>query len=94
MTELPKVRKGQTNVQLDFEEFAARFRARFFDPAFDKHEPEIQTLIRTAWDTYHEYHKSPRTRKAGQGFADPEFELPIEWLDVPSSASAAINLSR
>ncbi|MGH9310008.1 MAG: flavodoxin family protein, partial [Vicinamibacterales bacterium] len=29
-----------------------------------------------------EYRKSPRTRKAGPGFADPEHELPIEWLET------------
>jgi multimeric flavodoxin WrbA len=35
-----------------------------------------------AWRAYDEYHKSPRKRKAGPGFADPEFELPIEWLEA------------
>jgi multimeric flavodoxin WrbA len=33
-----------------------------------------------AWNAYDEYHKSPRTKKAGPGFADPEYELPVEWL--------------
>ena len=35
-----------------------------------------------AWKNYDEYHKSPRKRKPGAGVADPEFELPIEWLDA------------
>ena len=82
MPEVPEIRKGQTDVQLDFDEFAARFRARFFDPMFEPHESAIAELARTAWQTYHEYHKSPRTRKAGPGFADPEYELPIEWLEA------------
>jgi multimeric flavodoxin WrbA len=80
MPETPDVRKGQTDVALEFDEFAARFRARFFDPAFDANAAEIETLTRTAWQGYHEYRKSPRTRKAGAGFADPDYELPIEWL--------------
>src|SRR5207249_4311313 len=31
----------------------------------------------------------PRTRKAGPGFADPEFELPIEWLDARAAVLLA-----
>jgi hypothetical protein len=31
---------------------------------------------------YDEYHKSPRTAKAGPGFANPDFELPVEWLET------------
>ena len=34
-------------------------------------------VMEIAWKNYDEYHKSPRTR-IGPGFADPEFELPIE----------------
>ena len=34
-----------------------------------------------AWNAYHEYRKSPRTRRAGPEFREPEFELPIEWLE-------------
>jgi multimeric flavodoxin WrbA len=82
MRNVPEVRKGQTDVALDFDEFAARFRARFFDPAFEAHPTEIDALARTAWVTYDDYHKSPRTRKAGPGFADPDYELPIEWLEA------------
>jgi multimeric flavodoxin WrbA len=42
-----------------------------------------------AWTVYDEYHKSPRKRKAGPGFADPEYELPIEWLDAREAVIAA-----
>jgi multimeric flavodoxin WrbA len=80
MAEVPEVRKGQTDVALDFDEFAARFRARFFDPTFEREADAIDALTRTAWDAYHEYRKSPRTRAAGPGFADPDHELPVEWL--------------
>jgi hypothetical protein len=45
----------------------------FFDPAF---------AARATWTAYHDYHKSPRTRRAGEGFADPDQPPPIEWLDA------------
>lgn len=82
MNGTPDVRTGQTDVKLDRAAFAARFRERFYDPAFAAHDDAIEALIETAWRTYDEYHKSPRTRRAGEGFADPDFELPVEWLDA------------
>src|SRR2546423_3464483 len=82
MTGTPTVRKGQGDVKLTREEFARRLGERFYDPASDAARGEIERVIDVAWKTYDEYHKSPRTRKAGTGFADPEFELPIEWLET------------
>lgn len=79
---MPTVRKGQTDVALSREEFERRIRERFYDPAFDRVASEVDAIVQVAWDAYHEYRKSPKTRKAGPGFADPEFELPIEWLDA------------
>jgi len=76
----PKVRKGQGDVKLSREEFARRFNENFYDPAFDSVREELERIIDVAWDGYDEYRKSPRTQKAGIGFADPEFDLPIEWL--------------
>jgi len=80
----PKIRKGQGDVALSREEFARRLRERFYDPAFDRLPAELDRLVDTAWTTYHDYHKSPRTRQAGPGFANPDFELPIEWLEARS----------
>ena len=76
------VRKGQGNVKLTREEFERRLRERFFDPTFEAVEPQIASIVDVAWKAYDEYRKSPRKRKAGPGFADPEFELPIEWLET------------
>jgi multimeric flavodoxin WrbA len=75
-----KVRTGMPDVQLSQEEFSRRMRERFYDPAFEALEPELDKLIATAWQGYEKYRKSPRERRAGPGFADPDFELPIEWL--------------
>jgi multimeric flavodoxin WrbA len=79
---MPTVRKGQTDVALSREEFERRIRERFYDPAFDKVSSQIDAIVDVAWESYHEYRKSPRKRPAGPGFADPDFELPIEWLDA------------
>ena len=74
------VRKGQGDVKLSREEFEARLRERFYDPEFARVGDAIGRIVDVAWQAYDEYHKSPRTRKAGPGFSDPEHELPVEWL--------------
>ncbi len=49
---------------------------------------QISEIIDVAWNGYDEYRKSPRKRKAGPGFADPGFELPIEWLEAEALVEA------
>ena len=85
----PAVRKGQGDVKLSREEFARRLGERFYDPAFDAVRAELARVIDVAWDGYDAYRKSPRKRKAGPGFADPEFELPVEWLDARAAIEDA-----
>jgi multimeric flavodoxin WrbA len=56
---------------------------RFYDPAFDAVRDELERVCELAWNGYHhDYRKSPRTRPAGDGFADPSQEVPIEWLET------------
>ena len=76
----PRVVKGDQNFALDRETFRARFLARYADPAFDQVSAELERVCEIAWKAYHEYRKSPRTEKAGPEFADPSFDLPIEWI--------------
>lgn len=78
----PRVRKGQGSVALTKSEFQSRFQERFYDPAFEKVRNQIDAAGDVAWEGYHEYRVSPRGRRAGPGFADPEFELPVEWLET------------
>jgi multimeric flavodoxin WrbA len=78
----PDVRKGQGSVALSHAEFQARFDARFYDPAFEAVRPQLDDVAAVAWEAYHEYRKSPRTRRAGPGFQDPSFPLPVEWLET------------
>lgn len=82
MPQQPSVRKGQTDVQLSREEFERRYRENFYDPAFAQAATEVDRIVEIAWKVYDEYHKSPRTRAAGPGFADPNYQLPIEWLEA------------
>jgi multimeric flavodoxin WrbA len=78
----PKVRKGMPSVQLTKEEFSKRFHERFYDPTFGAVAPEIEKVTAVAWKNYIEYHRNPRKRRAGAGFSDPDFPLPIEWLEA------------
>src|SRR5688572_9094499 len=75
-------RKGQGDVKLSRAEFERRLRERFYDPAFERVAAEIDRIVEVAWEAYDNYRKSPRTRRAGQGFANPDYRLPIEWLDA------------
>jgi multimeric flavodoxin WrbA len=68
------------SVELTREVFAERFRARFYDPEFDNGRADIDRLLDIAWSAYADDHKSPRTRKAGPGFADPDYDLSLDWL--------------
>ena len=83
------VRKGMPSVQLDRGEFRKRFLAKFYDPEFEPLKREIDKVLDIAWKIYDENHKSPRTMKAGPGFADPDFDLPIEWLETRKAIAAA-----
>ena len=84
-----KVRKGMPAVQLGKEEFRRRFMSRFGDPAFDKLGPELDRICEAAWDGYDGYRKAPRTVKAGKAFADPEYDLSVDWLAAHRAVAAA-----
>jgi multimeric flavodoxin WrbA len=77
------------DVSLDKAEFARRFRNSFFDPQFDSEQDRINTLLDIAWDAYQDSRKSPRTVKAGPGFADPDYDLSVEWLAASRAISEA-----
>ena len=85
----PDIRKGMPSPELSREQFDQRFRSRFFDPAFAPLAREIQALADVAWDAYSDDRKAPRTRKAGPGFSDPEYDLSVEWLAARDAIAAA-----
>lgn len=75
-------RKGMPDVQITKDEFARRFRDRFFDPAFAANEQALAAIIETAWSGYDVYRKNPVKARAGDGFANPDAMLPVEWLET------------
>jgi len=89
MTDKPRVVKEMPSVELDHAEFERRLRARFQDPCFETVEPELRAVIDAAWRSYSANHKSPRTRKAGPEFADPDYDLSIDWLAARDAIRAA-----
>jgi multimeric flavodoxin WrbA len=89
MTKLPEIRTGQAPPTLSREQFGERFRQRFYDPAFDAEKESIRRIEVIAWEAYEEGRKAPRTRKAGPGFADPAYDLSVEWVETRDKLLAA-----
>jgi multimeric flavodoxin WrbA len=67
-------------VKLSRDEFEKRYRSRFADPAFSPLRKELDAIVAAAWDAYSNSRKAPITRKAGEGFADPDYEISVDWL--------------
>ena len=78
----PTVRKQDPYVPLTKDQFRQRFYARFQDPAFDAVQVELERVCELAWDGYINYRKAPRRRPAGPGYADPTYELSVDWLET------------
>src|SRR6185503_11912781 len=78
----PRVVKGDQNFTLDRAAFRTRFYERFNDPMYDDIAPELEKVFEVTWQNYTGYRKSPRKQKAGPGFAEPDYELPMEWLET------------
>jgi multimeric flavodoxin WrbA len=83
------VRKGMPSVDLSREEFEKRYRSRFADPAFTPLQGELDAITAAAWDGYSHSRKSPETRKAGPGFADPDYDISVDWLAAREAILAA-----
>ena len=63
---------------------------RFYDPAFAVEGDAIARLEAIAWDALQEGRKSPVTKAAGRGFADPTYALSVQWLDTRKRLKAAL----
>jgi multimeric flavodoxin WrbA len=83
------VRKGQAPARLERGEFHLRFTRAFFDPAYDAVAGALAAVEEVAWNNYVAKHKAPRTVKAGPGFADPDYDLSIEWKETRDRLLAA-----
>ncbi|WP_119422622.1 flavodoxin family protein [Desertibaculum subflavum] len=82
-------RKGTPATSLDEATFRRRHLEQFADPAFDKLRAEVERVTAAAWDAYSHHRKAPHTRKAGPGFADPDYDLSVDWLHAREAIAAA-----
>ena len=86
---MPEVRKGQAPPMLERQEFHLQFMRAFQDPAFASVQDALARVEEIAWTNYHDEHKSPVTQKAGDGFADPGYDLSVEWKQTRDRLLAA-----
>lgn len=82
-------RTGQAPDQLSHEEFLRRYKENFYDPAFRSEIVAIDRLAAIAWDAYREGRKAPLTEKAGIGYADPDYDLSVEWKTTRAALDRA-----
>jgi multimeric flavodoxin WrbA len=76
----PEPRKVMPDPHLEEREFRERFLAQFRDPAFDRLSAELEKIAAVAWDAYENGRKAPVSRKAGPEFADPDYDLSVDWI--------------
>jgi multimeric flavodoxin WrbA len=70
------------DASLTREIFTQRMRELFNDPAFAAADAEIERIVSIGWEAYEQSRKSPRTQKAGPGYADPDYDLSVEWVEA------------
>jgi multimeric flavodoxin WrbA len=83
------VRKGQAPPKLSRSQFHERFMKDYFDPAFQAEASALARIEAIAWQAYEDSRKAPITRKAGPGFADPDYDLSVEWRETRDRLIAA-----
>jgi multimeric flavodoxin WrbA len=76
------IRKEMPDVALTREQFSQRMQQQFSDPAFDGLGAEIEKIVEAAWQGYSNHRKSPHTQPAGPGYADPNYQLSVEWSEA------------
>src|ERR1700761_1801299 len=86
---MTEVRRGQAPGQLSRSEFSERYQASFRDPAFQAEKEALVRIEEIAWLNYKAERKSPVTRKAGPGYADPDYDLSVDWLAARDAIAAA-----
>ncbi len=82
-------RKEMPAVKLDEAEFRRRYMRQFVDPAFDAVRGDLDKVVAIAWDAYRNSRKAPITRKAGPAYADPDYDLAVDWLEAKAAIDKA-----
>jgi multimeric flavodoxin WrbA len=88
-TQAPEPRKGMPDPTLSEAEFRDRYLSQFRDPAFRPLDAELERIAAAAWDAYAGHRKAPITRKAGPEFADPDYDLSVDWLAARQAVNEA-----
>jgi multimeric flavodoxin WrbA len=86
---MTEVRKGQAPPPIERTEFHERFMQSYSDPAYRAESQALARIEVIAWEAYQEGRKAPVTRKAGPGYADPEYELSVDWLEAKARIERA-----
>src|SRR6476620_5834774 len=85
----PRLRKGKAPKTLQCAVFHERFMQPYQDPAFTAEWEALQRIELIAWEAYEEGRKAPVTRKAGAGYADPDYDLSVDWIEAKARIDAA-----
>ena len=85
----PRIRKGQAPEKLQRADFHDRFMQPYQDPAFKTESEALKRIELIAWEAYEEGRKAPVTRKAGPGYADPDYDLSVDWIEAKARIDAA-----
>ena len=83
------IRKGQAPAPLERKEFKVRFMQAYYDPAYQAESAAIARLEQIAFEAYTQGRKAPITQKAGPGFADPDYDMSVEWRAARDKLIAA-----
>jgi len=86
---MTEVRKGQAPDRLSRDEFGRRFRGQFVDPAYQAEGDALVRIEEIAWRGYSEGRKAPVTKKAGPGYADPDYDLSLDWIEARARIDGA-----
>jgi len=76
---MPTVRKGQAQPKLDRAAFHRAFLSAFVGPHYEPVKDALAAVEEVAWKNYSHGNKAPLTHKAGSEFANPDYQLSIEW---------------
>ncbi|TFW05398.1 flavodoxin family protein [Oxalobacteraceae bacterium OM1] len=82
-------RKGQFPGMLDRDTFRVRFYGSFRHASYEKVKDALDAVEAVAWDNYMQSNKPAATEKAGPGFADPDYDLSVEWRTARDRLLAA-----
>ena len=86
---MTKIHKGQAPAELSRIQFHDRFTQSFKDPLFAPEEAALSRVEDVAWKAYKDGRKAPVTQKAGKGYADPEYDLSVEWSGTRARLKSA-----